>query len=136
MESRLGRKLCPPVPEGTLYPTRGGSADTHLSAATRDQRYPVRHYGLIPDFFRQWQPRQVFLAELSVRFDAKAREQEGNETLAKNGWNVTLTGRRPEPLEKVAEEIRALITAVGTGVNTHEDFARLTIARLARATGQ
>ena len=26
-------------------------------------------------------------------------------------------------------------TAVGTGVNTHEDFARLTIARLAQATG-
>jgi NAD(P)-dependent dehydrogenase (short-subunit alcohol dehydrogenase family) len=28
--------------------------------------------------------------------------------LARDGWNVTLTGRRPEPLEKVADEIRAL----------------------------
>ncbi len=28
--------------------------------------------------------------------------------LARDGWNVTLAGRRPEPLEKVAEEVRAL----------------------------
>ncbi len=28
--------------------------------------------------------------------------------LAGDGWDVTLTGRRPEPIEKVAEEVRAL----------------------------
>ena len=28
--------------------------------------------------------------------------------LAKDGWNITLAGRRPEPLEAVAGEVRAL----------------------------
>ena len=28
--------------------------------------------------------------------------------LARDGWDVTLTGRRPEPIEKVAGEVRAL----------------------------
>jgi fumarate hydratase class II len=48
---------------------------------------------------------------------------------------IALGRRRLEDAIKDLAELPLGGTAVGTGVNTHEDFARLTIARLSQATG-
>jgi fumarate hydratase class II len=48
---------------------------------------------------------------------------------------IALGRRRLEDAVNDLAELPLGGTAVGTGVNTHEDFARLTIARLSQATG-